>query len=247
MKRSALGRGESATSPPGPGYILTMHARTACCLLAALAPPALLAQSHGPDPSADLVYAAPLMTLGRYVAPGYGVEAALTWRRTGAPCSVRVAATYVVHRFAAADGQDSLTTLPVRVLVSTGSSRLMLTGGPAVQLRRGRGAATIETRAGLAYASTTMALSGLGIDERYTRRKRYTDLAVALQAGLRLAYRVSPAVHVTGALTHTTLGPTRYGLDPVIRVGVISGPYWQPTRQWAQVLTVQLGAALGRP
>jgi hypothetical protein len=226
---------------------VTMRARTACCLLATLSPPILVAQQRGPDASAALVYAAPLAALGRYVAPGYGVEAALAWGRTGTPLSWQVAMTLAGHRFAAADRADSLATLPVRVRVSTGSSHLILTGGPAVAMRRGRARATIEMGAGLAYASTTMALSGLGIDERYTRRKRYTDLTVALHAGLRLAYRVSSSVRLTGAVTHTTLGPTRYGLDPGIRVGVISGPYWQPTRQWAQVLAVQLGAALGRP
>jgi hypothetical protein len=221
-----------------------MRTLTVAAAVATFAP-CLGAQRGGPDPSIAITYVAPVAALGRYVTPGWGAEGALVWSRHSHPLALRVGAAYAAHRYAAADGTDSLTTLPTRVQVSTGSTRLVVTAGPALTKRLGRAGAQIHAGAGLAYASTTMGLSGLGIDERYTRRKRYTDLTVALQAGVGFTVRVSPGLDLTGTVTHTTVGPTRYGLDPVIRVGVISGPYWQPVRRWSQLVTVQLGATLG--
>lgn len=213
---------------------------------AATIAPCLGAQQGGPNPAIAVIYVAPLTSLGRYVAPGWGAEGALVWSRRGRSLAWRVGAAYAAHHYAAADGMDSLLTLTVPVQVSTASTRLVLTAGPVLEKRLGRAGGHVRASAGVAYASTTMGLTGLGIDERYTRRKRYTDLTVVLQAGVGFTFRVSPGLDLTGAVTHTTVGPTRYGLDPVIRVGVISGPYWQPVRQWSQLLTVQLGAALGR-
>ena len=227
-----------------------MRPTTVVCLLAAATGglPSLAAQSRSSGTvTAGIVYAAPLGALGTYLAPAWGVNGTLAWRYPARAFGLRVDAMYLATPFRAADRRDTIVTLPASVLVSSGGSRFLLSAGPQLMLGRGATRVTAHAAAGVVFASTVMSLAGLGTDDRYTRRKRYTDLAPALQTGAGVSLRLARGIAVDGAVSHAILGPTNYGLDGHIRVGSISGPYWQPRKRWSQILSARLGVLLGQP
>lgn len=226
-----------------------MRPTTVVCLLAAATGglPSLAAQSRSSGTvTAGIVYAAPLGALGTYLAPAWGVNGTLAWRYPTRAFGLRVDAMYLATPFRAADRRDTIVTLPASVLVSSGGSRLLLSAGPQIMLGRGATRVTAHAAAGVVFASTVMSLAGLGTDDRYTRRKRYTNLAPELQTGAGVSLRLARGIAVDGAVSHAILGPTNYGLDGHIRVGSISGPYWQPRKLWSQILSARLGALLGQ-
>jgi hypothetical protein len=206
----------------------------------------LAAQSRSATVTAGIAYAAPIGALGTYLAPAWGVNGTLAWRYPTRALGLRVDAMYLASPFRAADRRDTLLTLPASVLVSSGGSRFLLSAGPQLMLGRGARRVTAHAAAGVAFASTVMSLAGLGTDDRYTRRKRYTDLAPALQTGAGVSLRLARGIAVDGAVSHAILGPTNYGLDGHIRVGSISGPYWQPRKRWSHILSARLGVLLGQ-
>lgn len=240
--------GALGTGHRGSGIDPPMRPTTVVCLLAAaiVGLPSLAAQSRSTTVTAGIAYAAPMGALGIYMAPAWGVNGTLAWRYPTRPLGLRVDAMYLATPFRAADRRDTLLTLPASVLVSSGGSRFLLSAGPQLMLGRGAMRVTAHAAAGVVFASTVMSLDGLGTDDRYTRRKRYTDLAPALQTGAGVSLRLSRGIAVDGAVSHAILGPTNYGLDGNIRVGSISGPYWQPHKRWSQTLTARLGLLLGR-
>ncbi len=219
-----------------------------CLLVAATVRlPSLAAQSRSGTVTAGIVYAAPLGALGTYLAPAWGVDGTLAWRYPTRALGLRVDAMFLASPFRAADRRDTTPTLPVSVLLNSGGSRFLLSVGPQLMLGRGATRVTAHAAAGVVLASTVMSLAGLGTDDRYTRRKRFTDLAPALQTGAGVSLRLARGITVDGAVAHAILGPTSYGLDGHIRVGSISGPYWQPRKRWSQILSARLGVVLGKP
>jgi hypothetical protein len=222
--------------------------RFVCLLTAATGLlPSLVAQARNTTVAAGLVYAAPMGALGTYLAPGWGVDGSLAWRHPARALGLRVDAMFLVSPFRAADRRDTTLTLPVSVLVNSGGARFLLSAGPELTLSGGAKRVTVHAAAGLVFASTVMSLGGLGNDDRYSRRKRYTDLAPALQTGASITLRLARSVSAGGAVSHSILGPTSYGLDGHVLVGSISGPYWQPRKRSSQILSVQLGVVLGQP
>ena len=226
-----------------------MRPATVVCLLTAAIGrlPSLAAQSRSGTVTAGIVYAAPMGALGTYLAPAWGVNGTLAWRYPTRALGLRVDAMFLASPFRAADRRDTLLTLPASVLVSSGGSRFLLSAGPQLMLGRGAVRVTGHVAAGVVLASTVMSLDGLGTDDRYTRRKRYTDLAPTLQTGAGVSLRVSRGITVDGGVSHDILGPTSYGLDGHVLVGSISGPYWQPRKRWSRILSARLGVLLGRP
>ena len=154
--------------------------------------------------------------------------------------------SYVSFPFAPADHADLRTTAQVPVLVSTGGSRLALSAGPVLVFPLGPVRASLNAAVGAAGAFTTMSLSGLGSDDRYNRPKRFSDLAPVFQVGVGAGMRIARGVQLELAAAFGAVGPTSYGLGDRIRVGVISGPYWGPRKQWSEFASYRLGVVFGQ-
>jgi len=217
--------------------------RYAVALWALVAPCALPAQ--GTMLSAGPLRVAPTGGLAHYVAAGWGGAGSLSWRRPDHLLGLRLEASYVAFPFAPADHSDHPPPSQVAVLVSSGSTRLSVLAGPELVTRVGPIRASVHAIAGPAGAFTVMSLSGLGTDDRYSRRKRFADLAGAAQAGLGIAISLARNVAIDVSAVYGLLSPTAYGLRNQIKVGVISGPYWEPEHRWSQYSSYRLLIAIG--
>jgi hypothetical protein len=131
------------------------------------------------------------------------------------------------------------------LVTATGTTRLTLLAGPELVLTFGAARASLHALAGPVGAFTVMSLDGLGTDERYSQRKRYSDLAAQAQTGLGVGVSLGRTVAVDFLATYGILTPTSYGLRDEIKVGVISGPYWGPERHWSQFASYRLQIAIG--
>lgn len=210
-----------------------------------LAAPALLgAQAH--VASFGPLYVQPVGGLSHYVSPGWGASGAVTRLRHAGPLGLRLEVSYVSFPFEPADHADVRTTAQVPVLVSTGGSRLALSVGPVIAFPLGPVRTSLSAGVGAVGAFTTMSLSGLGSDDRYNRPKRFSDLAPVIQVGVGAGMRIARGVQVELAAAFGAVGPTSYGLGDRIRVGVISGPYWGPRKQWSEFASYRLAVALGQ-
>lgn len=210
-----------------------------------LAAPALLGAqarvvSFGP------LYVQPVGGLSHYVSPGWGAMGAVTWLRNSGPLGLRLEVSYVSFPFGPADHADLRTTAQVPVLLSTGGSRLTLSAGPELAFRVGPVRTSLNAGVGAMGAFSTMTLTGLGSDDRYNRAKRYSDFAPVFQAGVGAGMRLSRGVQVEFAAAVGAVGPTSYGLGDQVRVGVISGPYWGPRKQWSEFVSYRMGVVLGQ-
>ena len=190
----------------------------------------------------------PTGQLAHYVAPGWGGAGSLTWRRSEHHVGVRIEASYVDFPFGPADHSDHPAPSQVPVLLNSGSTRLTLLAGPELVTRVGPVRGRFHVLAGPTGAFTAMALAGLGTDERYSRRKRFSDLAGAVQTGVGIEVSLARGLALELSAAYGVLSPTSYGLMNQVRVGVISGPYWGPQRRWSQYVGSRLGVAfvLGR-
>jgi hypothetical protein len=210
-----------------------------------LAAPALLGAqarvaSFGP------LYVQPVGGLSHYVSPGWGASGAVTWLSHSGPLGLRLEVSYVSFPFGPADHADLRTTAQVPVLVSTGGSRLALSAGPVLAFPLGPVRTSLTAGVGAAGAVTTMSLTGLGNDDRYNRPKRFSDLAPVVQVGVGAGMRLARGVQVQLAAAFGAVGPTSYGLGDRIRVGVISGPYWGPRKQWSEFASYRLEVVVGQ-
>lgn len=211
------------------------------CLLAA---PALLgAQGRVASFGPSRVY--PVGGLSHYVSPGWGATGAVSWLGRHGPLGLRLEVSYVSFPFGPADHADLQTTAQVPVVVNTGGSRLAISAGPELAFRLGPVRASLRADAGAVGAFTTMTLTGLGSDDRYNRPKRFSDFAPVFQAGVGAGIRVARGLQVELAAVFGAVGPTSYGLSDRIRVGVISGPYWGPRKQWSEFVSYRLGIVFG--
>jgi hypothetical protein len=217
--------------------------RGAVGLVMLVAPVALGAQAMAL--AAGPVRVAPTGALAHYVATGWGAGGSLSRRWPERLVGLRLEASYVSFPFGPADHSDHPAPMLVPVLVSSGSTRMTLLAGPELVTRVGPVRTHLHVLAGAAGAFTTMSLAGLGTDERYTRRKRFSDLAGAAQAGLGVEVSLARGVALELSAAYGVLSPTSYGLKNQIKVGVISGPYWEPQRRWSQFASTQLGVVLG--
>jgi hypothetical protein len=187
----------------------------------------------------------PIGGLSHYVSPGWGATGAVTWLRRSGPFGLRLEVSYVSFPFGPADHADLRTTAQVPVVVNTGGSRLALSAGPELAFRLGPVRTSVHANAGAVGAFTTMTLTGLGNDDRYNRPKRFSDFAPVFQVGAGAGMRLARGVQVEFAAAFGTVGPTSYGLGEQIRVGVISGPYWGPRKQWSEFVSYRLGVVFG--
>lgn len=105
----------------------------------------------------------------------------------------RVEAAYIAFPFGPADHLDHPAPSFVGVTANSGSTRLTLLAGPELGVKLGTVRASLHALAGPVGAFTVMSLDGFGTDERYSQRKRYSDLAVQAQAGLGV-YRLQIAI-----------------------------------------------------
>jgi hypothetical protein len=220
-------------------------ARTAAGRASLLAAPALLG-AQARVASVGPLYVQPAGGLSHYVSPGWGVSGAVTWLGRSSPLGLRLEVSYVSFPFAPADHADLRTTAQVPVLVSTGGSRLALSAGPVLAFPLGPVHASLNAGVGATGAFTTMSLTGLGSDDRYSRPKRFSDLALVFQVGVGAGVRLARGVQVELAAAFGAVGPTSYGLGDRIRVGVISGPYWGPRRQWSEFASYRLAVVFGQ-
>jgi hypothetical protein len=217
--------------------------RGAVVLILFVAPVVLGAQAMAF--AAGPVRVAPTGALAHYVAPGWGAAGNLLWRWPGRFVGVRLEASYVDSPFGPADHSDHPAPTQVPVLVSSGSTRITLLAGPEVVTHVGPVRAHVHVLAGPAAAFTTMSLAGLGTDDRYSRRKRFSDLAGAAQAGLGVEVSLARGVGLELSAAYGVLSPTSYGLKDQIKVGVISGPYWGPRHRWSQFASTRVGVVFG--
>jgi hypothetical protein len=220
-------------------------ARTAAGGVSLLAAPALLG-AQARIASVGPLYVQPVGGLSHYVSPGWGGSGAVTWLGRSSPLGLRFEVSYVSFPFAPADHADLRTTAQVPVLVSTGGSRLALSAGPVLAFPLGPVRASLNAGVGATGAFTTMSLTGLGSDDRYSRPKRFSDLAPVFQVGVGAGVRLARGVQVELAAAFGAVGPTSYGLGDRIRVGVISGPYWGPRRQWSEFASYRLAVVFGQ-
>jgi hypothetical protein len=218
--------------------------RRGAVVFATLSAPFALA-AQGMTLTAGPVRVAPTGALAHYVAAGWGGAGSLSWREPERHIGLRVEATYVDLPFGPADHFDHPAPSQVPVLVSSGSTRLTLLAGPELAMRLGPMRANLHVLAGPAGAFTTMSLAGLGTDDRYSRRKRFSDLAGAAQAGLGVGVSLAHGVALELSVAYGVLSPTSYGLKNQINVGVISGPYWSPQRRWSQFASSSVGVVFG--
>ena len=219
-----------------------MH-RYAVALCALAAPCVLPAQ--GVTLSAGPLRVAPTGRLAHYAAAGWGGAASLSWCKPDHFLGLHVEASYVDFPFRPADHSDHPPPSQVAVLVNSGSTRLVLLAGPELMTHVGPVRANVHAVAGPVGAFTVMSLSGLGTDDRYSRRKRYSDLAGAVQAGMGIGVALARNVAIDVSAAYGVLSPTSYGLRNQINVGVISGPYWGPERRWSQYASYRLLVAIG--
>ena len=195
--------------------------------------------------SAGPLMAAPTGALRHYVAAGWGGVGSLTWRKPERRFGLRFEASYIAFPFGPADHLDHPTPSFAAVTANSGSTRLTLLAGPELAIRFGAARASLHALAGPVGAFTVMSLDGLGTDERYSQRKRYSDLAAQAQTGLGVGVSLGRTVAVDFLATYGVLTPTSYGLRDEIKVGVISGPYWGPERHWSQFASYRLQIAIG--
>ena len=217
------------------------HYAVALCVLAS---PSVLA-AQGMTLSAGPLRVAPTGRLAHYIAAGWGGAGSLSWRAPDHLIGLRVEASYVDFPFGPADHSDHPPPGQVAVLVSSGSTRLTVLAGPEFVTRVGPVRTSVHVIAGPAGAFSVMSLSGLGTDDRYARRTRFSDLAGALQAGLGVGVSLARSVAIDFSAAYGVLSPTSYGLRNQINVGVISGPYWGPQRRWSQYASYRLLVAIG--
>lgn len=187
----------------------------------------------------------PAGRLAHYVSPGWGAAGAVTWRGASGAIGLRLEVAYASFPFAPADHFDLRTTAQVPVLLSSGGSRLTLLAGPELAVRFGSVNTSAHVGVGVAGAFSAMTLGGLGTDDRYNQLKRFSDFAPAMQGGAGVGVRVARGVRLDLAAAFGVLGPTAYGLGDRIRVGVISGPYWGPRRQWSEYSSYRVGVVVG--
>ncbi|MGH8568641.1 MAG: hypothetical protein ACREXU_11650 [Gammaproteobacteria bacterium] len=108
--------------------------------------------------------------------------------------------------------------------MSSGGSRFLLSAGPQLMLGRGAKRVTAHAAAGVVLASTVMSLDGLGTDDRYTRRNRYTDLAPVLQTGAGLSLRLARTSPSTARWRMPSSDPRATGSTDTFGSGASPGP-----------------------